>query len=220
MGAHDRRALDGSQRARRPRRRDPSGLSDLDPRRGFLRLALLLLGADGRRKGTAGASGGRKGHVYGLRAGGAHRIAGSMLAAGRHASGLSRGPGHWAARLLEPQHAEWLHGRLRAVRERAPIRAAAGYSVGVTRSGRARVLWTTGRGNTRSRRLRSGGRRCRRCDLARNGRAAGLSEPATAYVGAPKRPLSPSPQSKEEGLGSVRYLPSFWRLLMIDGIFS
>jgi glucose/arabinose dehydrogenase len=43
------------------------------------------------------------------------------------------------------------------------------------------VLWTTGRGNARSRRLGSGGGRCWRCDLARNGRAAGLSESATSH---------------------------------------
>src|SRR6202171_5677505 len=188
MGATDRRALDGGQRARRPGRRDTSRLSDLGPRRGFLRLALLLLGADGGRSGTAGYDRGRKGHPAGLRAGRAPRVAVSMLAAGRHASGLSGRHGHRAARLLEPQHAEWLQGRLRAVRERAPGRAAAGYSDGVPRTGRAGVPWTTGRGNTRSRRLRTGGGRCWRCDLARNGRATGLSEPATAYVGEPKRP--------------------------------
>src|ERR1700687_2120334 len=188
MGAHDRRALDGGQRARRPWRRDPSRLSDLGPRRGFLRLALLLLGADGGRSGTTGSGRGRKGDDAGLRAGRAHRVAGSMLAAGRHASGLSGRHGHRAARLLEPQHAEWLQGRLRAVRERAPGRAAAGYSDRVPRKGRASVLWTTGWGNTRSRRLYSGGGRRWRCDLARNGRGAGLSEPATAYVGERKRP--------------------------------
>src|SRR5438552_1687818 len=176
MGATNRRALDGGQRARRPRRRDPSRLSDLGPGWGFLRLALLLLGADGGRSGTAGSGRGRKGHHAGLRAGRAHRVAGSMLAAGRHASGLSRRYGHRAARLLEPQHAEWLQGRLRAVRERAPGRAAAGYSDRIPRTGRAGVLWTTGRSNTRSGRLRSSGGRCWRCDLARNERAAWLTD--------------------------------------------
>ncbi len=129
----------------------------------------------------------RKGHHAGLRAGRAHRVAGSMLAAGRHASGLSGRHGHRAARLLEPQHAEWLQGRLRAVRERAPGRSPAGYSERIPRTGREGILWTTGRSDTRSRRLRSGGGRCRRCDLARNGRAAGLSEPVMAYVGERKR---------------------------------
>ena len=89
MGAADRRALDGGQRARRPRRRDAARLSDLGPRRRFLRLALLLLGADGGRPGTAGSGRGRQGDHAGLRAGRAHRVAGSMLDAGRHASGFS-----------------------------------------------------------------------------------------------------------------------------------
>ena len=47
VGAADRRALDGGQRARRPGRRDASRLSHLGSRRRLLRLALLLLGADG-----------------------------------------------------------------------------------------------------------------------------------------------------------------------------
>ena len=55
MGAADRRALDGGQRARRPRRRDAARLSDLGARRRLLRLALLLLGADGGRSGAAGS---------------------------------------------------------------------------------------------------------------------------------------------------------------------
>src|ERR1700682_6489891 len=156
--------------------RTPPRLSDLGPRRRFLRLALLLLGADGGRSGTAGSDRGRKGNHAGLRAGRAHRVAGSMLAAGRHASGLSGRHGHRAARLLEPQHAEWLQGRVRAVRKRPPGRPAAGHSDRVPRTGRAGVLWTAGGCNTRSRRLRSGGGRCWRCDLARNRRAAGLRE--------------------------------------------
>ncbi|MGY3407683.1 glucose/arabinose dehydrogenase [Bradyrhizobium sp. GM5.1] len=47
LGADDRCALDRRQRARRPRRRNAAGLSDLGARRRFLRLALLLLGQDG-----------------------------------------------------------------------------------------------------------------------------------------------------------------------------
>src|SRR5882672_9871169 len=144
MGAADRRALDRGQRARRPRRRDTSRLSDLGPRWGLLRLALLLLGTDGGRSGAAGPGRGRKGDHAGLRAGRAHRVARPLLAAGRYASGISGRHGHWAARLLEPKHAEWLQGRLRAVRERTPGRTAAGYSVGLPRTGRAGVLWTTG----------------------------------------------------------------------------
>ena len=112
---------------------------------GLLRLALLLLGADGGRPGAAGSGRGREGHNAGLRAGRAHRVAGPVLAARRHASRLSGWHGHRAARLLEPQHAERLQGRLRAVRERAPGRAAARYPDGVPRTGRAGVLWTTGR---------------------------------------------------------------------------
>ena len=49
---------------------------------------------------------------------------------------------------------------------------------GLPRAGRTGVLWTTGRRNARSRRLPSGGGRCWRCDLARNRRTAGLSDPA------------------------------------------
>src|ERR1035437_7041271 len=208
MGATDRRTLDGGQRARRPRRRDTSGLPDLGPRRRFLRLALLLLGADGGRSGAAGCGRGRQGHQAGLRAGRAHRVARSMLVAGRDASGLPGRHGHRAARLLEPQHTEWLQGRLRAVRERAPGRAAAGYSDRVPRTGRAGVLWTTGRGNTRSRRLYSGGGRRWRCDLARNGRAAGLSEPTTACAGERKRlPVEPSPPTHGARIGLVRSAP-------------
>ena len=75
MGAADRRALDGGQRARRPGRRDASRLSDLGARRRLLRLALLLLGADGGRPGAAGPGHGRQGHDAGLRAGRAHRVA-------------------------------------------------------------------------------------------------------------------------------------------------
>src|SRR3982074_416192 len=100
MGARDRRALDGGQRARRPWRRDPSRLSDLGPRRGFLRLALLLLGTDGGRSGTAGSDRGRKGHHAGLRAGRAHRVARSMLAAGRTLPGFPDG-------MAIGQHGSW-----------------------------------------------------------------------------------------------------------------
>jgi glucose/arabinose dehydrogenase len=46
-----------------------------------------------------------------------------VLAAGRDASRLSGWHGDRAARLLEPQHAEWLQGPLRAVRKRTPVGA-------------------------------------------------------------------------------------------------
>ncbi len=110
---------------------------------GFYGWPYCYWGADGGRSGTAESDRGRKGHHAGLRAGRAHRVAGSMLAAGRHASGLSGRHGHRAARLLESQHAEWLQGRLRAVRERAPGRAAAGYSDGIPRTGRGRPVGVT-----------------------------------------------------------------------------
>ena len=55
-----RRALDGGQRARRPRRRDAARLPDLGARRRLLRLALLLLGPDRRRPRAAGPGPGRK----------------------------------------------------------------------------------------------------------------------------------------------------------------
>ncbi len=85
LGAADRRALDRGQRARRPGRRDAARLSDLGARRRLLRLALLLLGADGGRPRAAGSGRGRQGDHAGLRAGRAHRVARPVLAAGRHA---------------------------------------------------------------------------------------------------------------------------------------
>ena len=60
LGAAHRRALDGGQRARRPGRRDAAGLPDLGARRRLLRLAVLLLGADGGRPRAARS--GRGGH--------------------------------------------------------------------------------------------------------------------------------------------------------------
>ena len=54
---------------------------------------------------------------------------------------------------------------------------------GLPRTGRAGVLWPTGRGHARSRRLGPGGGRCRRCDLARHRRAAGLRGCAAVLVG-------------------------------------
>ena len=55
LGAAHRRALDGGQRARRARRRDAARLPDLGAGRRLLRLALLLLGPDGRRPRAAGS---------------------------------------------------------------------------------------------------------------------------------------------------------------------
>ena len=135
MGADDVCALDCRQRTRWAGRRDTAGLSDVRARRRLLRLALLLLGADGGRSGAAGSGPGRQGDHAGLRARRAHRLARSMLAAGRHASGLSGRHGDRPARLLESQHAERLCRRLRALRERAPLRPAAGHPDGLPRAG-------------------------------------------------------------------------------------
>ena len=55
MGASDRCAVDCGQRARRPGRRDAARLSDVGTRWRVLWVALLLLGADGGRQGTAGS---------------------------------------------------------------------------------------------------------------------------------------------------------------------
>ena len=61
LGAADRRLVDGGQRARRPGRRDAARLPDLGQGRRLLRLALLLLGPDGRRPRAAGRGPGRQG---------------------------------------------------------------------------------------------------------------------------------------------------------------
>ena len=73
------------------------------PRRRLLRLALLLLGPDGRRSRAAGCGHGREGHHAGLRARRPHRVARPVLGAGGHAARLSRRHGDRPARLLEPQ---------------------------------------------------------------------------------------------------------------------
>ena len=153
-GSRDRRALDRGQRARRPRRRDAARLSDLGARWRLLRLALLLLGADGGRSRAAGPGHGRESDHAGLRARRAHRVARPLLAPGRHAAGLSRRHGHRPARLVEPQHAQRLQGGLRPVRERAAVRAGARYSVGLPRARRDGVLRTAGRRHARPRRRR------------------------------------------------------------------
>ena len=130
LGASDRRAVDVGQRARRARRRDAARLSDLGSRRRLLRLALLLLGADGGRPRAPGCGHGREGDHARLCARRPHRVARPLLAAGRRASRVSRGHGDRPARLVEPQHARRLQGRVRAVRGRAPGRTAARYPDG------------------------------------------------------------------------------------------
>ena len=110
--------VDSGQRARRPGRRDASRLPHFRSRRRLLRLALLLLGQDGRRPRAARCGVGRERNPAGLRARRTHRLARALLAARRRSPRLSRGHGDRAARLLEPEHAERLQGYLRAVRER------------------------------------------------------------------------------------------------------
>ena len=91
----------------------------------------------------------------------------------RHPARLPRRHGHRAARLVEPQQAQWLPGRLRAVRERSPAGTAARYPDGVPGSGRAGVLWPPGRGHAGPGRLAPGGGRRGRRDLARHGQCCG-----------------------------------------------
>src|SRR6185437_10262940 len=163
VGAQDRRALDGGQRTGRTGRRDASGLSHLGARRGFLRLALFLLGADGGRQSPTRSCDGREGHHAGLRAGRTYRVTRPLLAAGRH--------GDRPARLLEPQQAEWIQADLHSVREWASIRAVARYPVRLPCARRTGILWTAGGSDDRPRRLRAdGGRRGRR-HLARDERS-------------------------------------------------
>jgi glucose/arabinose dehydrogenase len=120
MGAQHKRALDRRQRARRPRRRDAAGLSDLR-----CATAASMAGpiATGDRRWTTGCrrirpwSRRRYNRITPL--GGPHRLARPVLDAIRHAAGLSGRHGDRPARLLESQHAERLRRRLRAIRERA-----------------------------------------------------------------------------------------------------
>ena len=71
------------------------------------------------------AGDGREGAAARLRARRPYRLARPLLAARRHAARLPRRHGDRPARLVEPQHAERLPRRLRAVRGRPPRRAAA-----------------------------------------------------------------------------------------------
>jgi glucose/arabinose dehydrogenase len=90
---------------------------------------------DGGQPGAARSRRGRDGHYAGLRIGRAHRVAGFVLAARRHASRLSGWHGDRAARVLEPQYAEWLQACFRAVHGRAPVRGTARYPIGFPRAG-------------------------------------------------------------------------------------
>ena len=149
VGAEHRRALDRGQRARRARRRDAAGLSDLGARRRLLRLALLLLGPDRRRSRAAGCGDGRESDHAGLCARRPHRLARPVLDAGGHAARLSRRHGDRPARLVESLDAVGLQGRVRAVRERPPVRPGARHPVGLPRARRARSP-TAGRSASRS----------------------------------------------------------------------
>ncbi len=108
-------------------------------------------------------------HHAGLRARRPHRLARPLLAARRHAARLPGRHGDRPARLVEPQQAQRLQARLRAVRERPPVRPAARHPVGLPRAGREGVLRPAGRRDARPRRRRADGRRRRRRDLARDG---------------------------------------------------
>ena len=66
--------------------------------------------------------------------------------------GFARRHGHRPARLVEPQHAQRLQGRLRAVRQRPPGRAAARHPVRLPGAGRIGVLRPAGRRGDRARR--------------------------------------------------------------------
>ena len=101
--------------------------------------------------------------------------------------GLSRGHGDRPARLVEPQHARRLQGRLRAVRRWAPGRSAARCAHRLPLAGRAIVLRSPGRGGARPRRLAPGCGRCRRRDLAGDGRRASVKEWNIEIAGAPLR---------------------------------
>ena len=92
-----RHALDRGQRARRPRRRDPTRLPHLGPRRRLLRLALLLLGPDRRHPRAPEPGDGRQRHPARLRPRRPHRLARPLLAAGRHPARLPRRHGRSAS---------------------------------------------------------------------------------------------------------------------------
>ncbi len=176
LGAAHRRALDGGQRARRPRRRNAARLSDLGARRRLLRLALLLLGADGRRPRAAGSGRGRQGPHARLRARRPHRLARPVLAARRHAARLS------ATAWSIGQHGSWNRSKLSGYKvvfvpfeNGRPAGPPRDILTRLSRAGRAGVLWTAGRRGARPRRLAAGGRRRGRRDLARHCSAGRVS---------------------------------------------
>jgi hypothetical protein len=146
---------------RRPWRRDPSRLSNLGPRRGFLRLALLLLGADGGRSGTTGFGAVAKAMTPDYALGGHTASLGLCWMPAGTLPGFPDG-------MAIGQHGSWNRSTLSGYKvvfvpfaNGRPSGPPRGYSVGVPCTGRAGVLWPSGRRQTRSRRLYSGGRRLR-----------------------------------------------------------
>jgi glucose/arabinose dehydrogenase len=101
---------------------------------GILRLAVLLLGADGGRSRAAGPCVGNQSHHARLCARRSHCVSRPVLAAGRHAAGLSGRHGNRAARLMESLNTQRLQGRVRAFRKWPPFGSSAGYSVGIPRA--------------------------------------------------------------------------------------
>ena len=124
---------------------------------GFYGWPYCYWGPDGGRPCAAGSGHGREGDSTGLCARRPHRLARPVLDAIRHAARLSGRHGDRPARLLESQHAERLCRCLRAVRERAPLRSAAGYFDRISRTRREGLLRAAGRRNARPRRLAAGG---------------------------------------------------------------
>src|ERR1700760_1931483 len=131
--------------------------------------------------GQAGGDGGESDHA-GLCARRPHRLARAVLDAGRHLTRLSRWHGDRPARLVESLDAVGLQGRVRAVRERSPVRTRARHPVRLPRARRARVLRPSGRRHARAGQVAAGRRRCRRRDLARDGGMNFVSPPRAKRV--------------------------------------
>ena len=152
-----RHAVDGRQRARRARQRPRSRLPDVGERRRLLRLAVQLLRPARRRAREAAAP--RPGRAsaiapdYAL--GAAHRVARAGVSRRQRAAAAVRERHvHRPARLVEPQAAQRLQGRLRAVRRRQAV-------------GRCRSTCSPDSSATNGDALRTAGRRRDRQDAAR-----------------------------------------------------
>ncbi len=118
--------VDGRQRARRARQRPRARLPDVGARRRLLRLAVQLLRPARRRAREAAAPRPRReGDRARLRARPARRPARPRVARRRRAAGaVPARHVHRPARLVEPQAAQRLQGRVRAVRRRQAGRRA------------------------------------------------------------------------------------------------